>query len=106
MIVEIHGGQFKNKGAQKMLLTVISRMKLINKDIIFVVDPCVGSDKELQQYGIKKLSFSHQQNHDIVYKPSQTGMEMLASKSIEIDHSSDEEEIGTPGKIIVSDPIM
>lgn len=58
MIVEIHGGQFKNKGAQKMLLTVISRMKLINKDIIFVVDPCVGSDKELQQYGIKKLSFS------------------------------------------------
>lgn len=58
MIIEIHGGQFKNKGAQKMLLTVISRMRLINKDIIFVVDPCVGSNEELEKYNIKKLNFS------------------------------------------------
>ncbi|GAB2689270.1 polysaccharide pyruvyl transferase family protein [Aliiglaciecola aliphaticivorans] len=57
MIFEIHGGQFKNKGAMKMLVTCIKQLEQRIPNVTFVVDGCVGNDQQLDSLNLKKLLF-------------------------------------------------
>ena len=55
MIIEIHGGQLKNKGAFKMLAVTIRRLRLRFPEAELVVDACVGTEAELRDLGLKTL---------------------------------------------------
>ncbi|MEP4889850.1 MAG: polysaccharide pyruvyl transferase family protein [Aliiglaciecola sp.] len=57
MIFEIHGGQFQNKGAMKMLVTCIKQLEQRIPNVTFVVDGCVGNDQQLDSLNLKKLLF-------------------------------------------------
>lgn len=58
MKIEIHGGQLKNKGAQKMLRTAVDKIRAISPQAEIFCDPVCGSKSELQELGIKVFSFS------------------------------------------------
>lgn len=55
MLVELHGGQFANKGAQKMLLTTIKELRRRLPKIQFVADGCVGTAAQRRGAGIQTL---------------------------------------------------
>jgi len=54
--IEIHGGQFANKGARKMLITVVDWLRNEFSDCDIYADKCVGSVEELESLGIIPLS--------------------------------------------------
>lgn len=56
MKIEIHGGQFANKGARKMLITVVDWLRSEFSDCEIYADRCVGSVEELESLGIIPLS--------------------------------------------------
>jgi polysaccharide pyruvyl transferase WcaK-like protein len=58
LLIELHGGQFQNKGASKMVLATIDELRKRFDDVTFVVDPCVGDTKTLDQLGIKQFAVS------------------------------------------------
>ena len=55
MIIEIHGGQFNNKGALKMLITCKNTLEIQYPNATFVVDKCVGTLEQINSLGLKTL---------------------------------------------------
>lgn len=55
MLIEIHGGQFKNKGAEKMLTVTIAELSKRLPDARFVVDEVFGKTKDLRNRGLASL---------------------------------------------------
>ena len=45
MIIEIHGGGFKNKGAELMLVSVIKEFSENHPDVKFCINPSINDDK-------------------------------------------------------------
>ena len=58
MKIEIHGGQLKNKGAQKMLRTTVEKFSKSMKNVELYCDPVCGNVQDLQEIGIKTFSTS------------------------------------------------
>lgn len=55
MLVELHGGQFLNKGAYKMLSTTTKELRSRLPEVRFVADGCVGSARQRQDADIETL---------------------------------------------------
>lgn len=55
MIIELHGGQFRNQGAHKMLLCTINELGERIPNARFVADACVGSSEDLSGAGMETL---------------------------------------------------
>lgn len=55
MLIELHGGNFRNKGALKMLITTKKMLEMKYPLARFVADASVGTDKELDSLGIEKM---------------------------------------------------
>ena len=55
MLIELHGGNFRNKGALKMLITTKKMLEAKYPQARFVADASVGTDEELESLGIEKL---------------------------------------------------
>ena len=58
MKIEIHGGQFRNKGAQKMLRTIVDKLRNIDPNIEIYCDPVCGTKEQLNSVGVNAFSFS------------------------------------------------
>lgn len=57
MLVELHGGQFANKGAHKMLLTTMDELRGRLPRIEFAADGCVGTAAERSEANISTIVF-------------------------------------------------
>lgn len=57
MIIELHGGQFANRGAHKMLMTTMDQLARRIPDARFVVDRCVGDAAQRRAAGLDTLLF-------------------------------------------------
>ena len=55
MLIEIHGGQFRNKGAEKMLRVTLEELSRRIPDARFAVDEVFGTREELRNYGLMSL---------------------------------------------------
>lgn len=55
MLIELHGGQFANKGAQKMLMTTIREIGARIPDARFAADACVGAAEDLKAHGLETI---------------------------------------------------
>lgn len=55
MLIEIHGGQFKNKGAEKMLTVAIAELSKRLPDARFVVDEVFGKTQDIRSRGLVSL---------------------------------------------------
>lgn len=58
MKIEIHGGQFRNKGAQKMLRTIVDKLRNIDPNVEIYCDPVCGTKEQLNSIGVNAFSFS------------------------------------------------
>jgi len=55
LLIEIHGGQFRNKGAEKMLRVTLEELSSRIPDARFVVDEVFGTREDLRDYGLVSL---------------------------------------------------
>jgi colanic acid/amylovoran biosynthesis protein len=55
VLIEIHGGQFQNKGAEKMLRVTLEELSGRIPDARFVVDEVFGTREDLGKYGLVSL---------------------------------------------------
>lgn len=58
MLIELHGGQFANKGAQKMLVTTVRQLQRRIQGCTFVVDSCVGTREQRKNEGLAHFLIS------------------------------------------------
>lgn len=55
MIIELHGGNFKNKGAQLMLMTAVYELSQRVDDIDFVIGTTSGEQEQLKAMGLREV---------------------------------------------------